>query len=229
MKQYKEFKAIKKNYIRGEKEQLKKLINTINEQQSPADFLGNWWLKELLTNTIINKININNITLEEVKAKATKKAEQKTKKQIEKFCEKCDKIAQAEDITEIIIKIEWVRSSIWGYNPHAEVWARGYTTGTASGCGYDKRSAAVANAFNKNHNILKLLYTAQEKNLRSKAPLPMREALGYGSGYMVPYFEGGVGYSSFEHIFQGLGFSTTWGEGKTWDYMTITRKGKGAK
>ena len=53
----------------------------------------------------------------------------------------------------IKIKIEWHRSATRGYNPKAEAWAvpsndvmSHYGTGRASGCGYDKESAAAAGA-----------------------------------------------------------------------------------
>lgn len=65
---------------------------------------------------------------------------------------------------EVTIAIEYKRSSVWGYNPHAHVVAsvsnksdrviaRDTSTEYASGCGYDKTSAAICYAFNKNSII----------------------------------------------------------------------------
>lgn len=65
---------------------------------------------------------------------------------------------------EVAIAIEYKRSSAWGYNPHAHVTAsvgnksdRAIAQDTsaeyASGCGYDKTSAAICYAFNNNSII----------------------------------------------------------------------------
>ncbi|MFC0124439.1 hypothetical protein [Bifidobacterium apri] len=62
---------------------------------------------------------------------------------------------------EITIAIEYKRSRTWGYIPHATVRAtvrnkdncviaRDMSTGSASGCGYDKTSAATCYAFDDN-------------------------------------------------------------------------------
>ena len=52
---------------------------------------------------------------------------------------------------ENIIEIVWKKKPTWGLNPHATVTLDGVTsTGRASGCGYDKASAAVVAALSKN-------------------------------------------------------------------------------
>ena len=68
---------------------------------------------------------------------------------------------------EITIAIDYKRSSTWGHNPHAHVRAsvinnnnrviaQDTSTDYASGCGYDKTSAAICYAFNRN-SILQTL------------------------------------------------------------------------
>lgn len=63
----------------------------------------------------------------------------------------------------ISINIEYKRSRMWGWNPTATVTASlagvrtDTTTGTASGCGYDKLSAAVCYAFSENPLLQTLL------------------------------------------------------------------------
>ena len=119
-------------------------------------------------------------------------------------------------INKILITIEWVKSRTWGNNPHAEVKVfynnnqiETYT-GSASGCGYDKRSAATAQAFNKCEALKALLYKAENKRLKDKNGVTRRDFLGYGSGYgSLPYFEGGVGFRSHETILNNLNFKTT--------------------
>jgi hypothetical protein len=123
----------------------------------------------------------------------------------------------APDLTYCNISVEWVRNSYWGNNPHATVTTNNFTShGKASGCGYDKLSAAIASALNQDPAVLKMLYTAAEKAIEEgKAPqknntgcYTYRDTLGYGSGYSIlPYFEGGVGVSCFQSIFEKCGYN----------------------
>lgn len=63
----------------------------------------------------------------------------------------------------ISINIDYKRNRTWGWNPTATVTASldgvrtDTTTGTASGCGYDKLSAAVCYAFRENPLLQTLL------------------------------------------------------------------------
>lgn len=61
------------------------------------------------------------------------------------------------------ISVNWHKSYMWGANPRAEVCAGltgvrfDHTTGVASGCGYDKESAAVDRALESNPLMQTLL------------------------------------------------------------------------
>lgn len=135
----------------------------------------------------------------------------------------------AEEIKNVSISIDWKRSTTWGYNPTATVTINGIQqfTASASGCGYDKRTAAVGSALNQSIIILKMLYTAKEKALK-KAPAKIRnnpdasnaDLIHYGAGYgVLPYFEGGVGMTSFRGVFEACGLRCTHThETKTTDY-----------
>ena len=119
-------------------------------------------------------------------------------------------------INKIVIAIEWKKSATWGNNPHAEVKVFYNNnqietfTGSASGCGYDKRSAATAQAFNKCEALKALLYKAENKRLKNHSEVTRRDFIGYGSGYSsVPRFEGGVGFRSHETILNNLNFKTS--------------------
>ena len=59
-----------------------------------------------------------------------------------------DAVSQAEPLRYIEARVEWKKSRTWGYNPSVEAWTTGgyYDTGKASGCGYDKESAAIGEA-----------------------------------------------------------------------------------
>lgn len=141
----------------------------------------------------------------------SKKKEQETKKMLLWL----DNVANAPDLTFVNVKVEFVRSATWGRNPYATVLTNfGTFYGKASGCGYDKESAAVAQAFNQNLSIMKILCTLKEKALE-RGILDNRTGLGYGSGYgVIPYFEGGVGVGCFWSILKQADFevSTTYGK-----------------
>ena len=116
------------------------------------------------------------------------------------------------------ISVEWKRNSTWGNNPTATVRAYGYstTTGHASGCGYDKESAAVASAMNDNLVILRILYEHAEAG----------NTFPYGvSSYAgVPHFDGGVGVNCFAKVFAVCGYKwRTVASGKTYDAYTIEK------
>lgn len=146
--------------------------------------------------------------------RAAKEYEKRTAKDLEKL-----ELAEIEpDAKSVSISVEWKRSSIWGYNPHAEVIINDWWsyTGTASGCGYDKETAAVGNALNQSHIIKRMLYKCKEKALENgynpengkgySGIESNAECINYGAGYgTLPYFEGGVGMSSFEGVFNACG------------------------
>ena len=119
-------------------------------------------------------------------------------------------------INKILIAIEWKKSRTWGNNPFAEVKVFYNNnqietfTGSASGCGYDKRSGATAQALNKCELLKALLYKAENKRLKNHSEVTRRDFIGYGSGYSsIPVFESGVGFRSHETILNNLNFKTT--------------------
>lgn len=220
-------------------EKLKKLVEKENKKQvkealqnlknaSSEDVTNLWYYTEKLTNTQIKKYNNKELTDKEIKEilknKIIKEYEQKLKKAIKKI----DTIKEANEKVQIInISINWVKNSTWGYNPHATITTNlgTITEGKASGCGYDKESASIAEALNKNNNILKLLYIAKNKKMTFKNN-NNHDLLGYGSGYgVLPYFEGGIGASSLMNIFKKLGYNVQEYHTDKSDFYTITKKG----
>lgn len=166
---------------------------------------------------------------------AIKRAVTSIKKETEKKLAHLERIAAAPDVEYISVSIDWVRSSTWGYNPHATVITSAETTtGKASGCGYDKESAAIAHAFNASDGILKILCTLKEKGLEAGegdeseyacAGRDNRNICGYGAGYTaIPYFEGGIGSSCFWKIFEKCGFAVRATYTKKCDFYTIAKE-----
>lgn len=146
--------------------------------------------------------------------------EKKTKKMLLRF----DEIANAPDLTFISVDVDFIKSATWGYNPRVTVQTNNGTYyGTASGCGYDKESAAVAQAFNQDLSILKTLYTLKEKALEIGIS-DNRADLGYGSGYgVIPYFESGVGVGCFWNILKKAGFEIRAAYGKHENLYTLCK------
>ena len=148
--------------------------------------------------------------VELAKKRAAKKYEKEAAEEVAKF----EAVEAAPDIISLSINVEWHRSSVWGYNPAVEVTARdaaGHyfrTYGSASGCGYDKESAATAEALNQIDGLLKALYKIKNKAMKN-GPTTSHDCITYGAGYGVrPYFEGGVGFGCHEHIINLAGLKT---------------------
>lgn len=192
-------------------------------------------LKAYSTETRWKQYQAGTISREKAVELATKRAQKAAEKKTAAKLAKLDRVANAPDLTFISVSVDWVRSSTWGYNPHVEVRTNtGTYTGTASGCGYDKESAAIAEAFNKCDSILKALYQLKENGLRagktdkSKSTcsgVDNRNICGYGSGYsVIPYFEGGVGASCYWSILKDCGFSTSCHHGKHSDFYSVSKE-----
>ena len=217
-----------KNCVEKENtKQLKKAISDLKKTKK-SDLTDLWYYREKLTNKQLEKLNNKELTTKETKEILQNKIIKEYQKRLEKDLKRIETIAQAnDDITNINISINWVRSSTWGYNPHATITTNNatITEGRASGCGYDKESAAIAEALNKNNDILKLLYVAKNKKMTLKNN-NNRDLLGYGSGYgVLPYFEGGVGSSSLINIFKKLGYNVQEYHSDKSDFYTITKGG----
>lgn len=216
---------LKNEVIKENQKQLKKAIGNVRKAKKD-DILTSWYYKEKLTNKQIEKLNNKKITIAEVKETIKNKIIKEYNKRLEKDIEKLETIKNTNnDINYISISIEWVKNPTWGYNPHVVVLTGNgeATTGTASGCGYDKESAAIAEALNKNNDILKLLYSAKNKKMTLKNT-NSHDILGYGSGYgVLPYFEGGVGVSNLMYIFEKLNYKIIEKHTNKNDYYIISK------
>lgn len=170
------------------------------------------------------------ITLKEAKEKAIEKAFKNWGvyyfNQLKKLERTAQVLEEAKQLKRIKISIDWKKSSVWGYNPRATVWGGGYyNEGSASGCGYDKESAAIAEAVYNFDKLTALLCALEEKRLKAKEPQSRRDFIGYGSGCdYVPALEGGVGASCHVDILKRLGFSCVQFHGDTFDGYEFTKK-----
>lgn len=172
--------------------------------------------------------------------KAVEFAKRRAVAEVEKY--RATKLARIESaaaapvIDSASVSVTWAKSRTWGANPTAEL-LDGHsvrTTGHASGCGYDKESAAIAEAMNANPSALRVLYELGEKALeRGESPKSKTACsgyhwggcIGYGTGYdVLPYFEGGVGSSCFWDILTKAGYTVRYaGGGRMFDCWTFYR------
>lgn len=176
--------------------------------------------KNNATKTVYKKYQDGEISEKQAKAQTIEKVKKEAAKNLKKNLDKITEIENAKDVQDLEIAITWKQSYTWGWNPTAFIRShllddQKYNyyerlEGYATGCGYDKLSAAIASALNDSNGALKLLYTAEEKRLRKAKnglTTSRRDFIGYGSGYgSMPYFEGGVGFESQVTIFNNLGF-----------------------
>lgn len=133
---------------------------------------------------------------------------------------KLTRAENAEPLENASISVEWKRSAIWGRNPTATVIANydanHATEGRASGCGYDKESAAIATAINASPSIMRVLYEHAENG--GSFPYSVYTYAG------LPYFDGGCGVSCFRKVFGACGYR--WEDCahlNTFDVYTLTR------
>lgn len=218
---------LKNAVIKENNKQFKKAISNLNKAKK-EDMINMWYYTEKLTKRQFEKLKDKKITVKDIKEILKNKITEEYQKRTEKELQRIETVENASDeLQAIAINVDWVKNSTWGYNPHATVYTNtsGAKEGRASGCGYDKESAAIAEALNKNNDILKLLYTFKNKKMTANKT-NSRDLLGYGSGYgVLPYFEGGVGASSLMNIFKKLGYNVQEYHTDKNDFYTITKKG----
>lgn len=221
-------KIITKTINEMAKQEVDKLHKTINVDMDMDKAWAPWYEKSYPGSKLIfNKFKKGKLT----KAQYVKALKDNVKKQValkaEKFREEVNEVWTAVMPDRIEVEIEWRKNPTWGANPHATISA--YTdyhayrsSGTASGCGYDKRSAATASAFNHNTAIQRVAleyWLLCQKN---------KEKMLYGIGDMeyfhLPNFAGGVGYECHDRILNAMGYKrVSYADSKLFDYYKYER------
>lgn len=137
-----------------------------------------------------------------VREKMVSRFQRENENDRQKYLHKLERAANAPELRDLTVCVEWAKNRTWGANPTATVTANDShhyeTTGHASGCGYDKESAAIANAMNANAAVLRILYTHAENG--GKFAYSVYTFAG------LPYFDGGCGVSCFRNVFEGCGY-----------------------
>ena len=167
-----------------------------------------------ITNLRQQQLKDGKITLEKAQQIAIKKATKELEKRTAKKIEKVKNIyATIENMEDINIIVQTKKTNL-GYQHKAilatdTVRIEGKYTG---GWGYDKLSTAIAEVLNQYQPLMKAMYEYIDDKMFEEGSLTINnhEVLGYGAGYgILPYFESGVGVSSFYKIFDNLGLKLT--------------------
>lgn len=156
--------------------------------------------------------------------------------------DRLDAADRAPKFTGLKVDVEWKRSHTWGNVPTAECWVFGdgpaiypvagaymvyitthHAVGRASGCGYDKRSAAVGDGIAC--PTVDRLIIEHEKAWKFYAV--------DGKDCFPHLSIGGKGVGVLRDLFRRFGekppipgFEWTWEEGKTWDFIEVRPKAK---
>lgn len=208
---------------------MKKLIAKVTkenktEMQRELENLNNEEYRTLnyyLTDLRIRQLKNGEITREKAVEIASKKVIKEYEKKLTKTLEKINAIAEAENFKGCTITVEWSRGSMGANQAKATLSGCGYIEGTKTGgCGYDKESTACAEVLNQCLPLMKALYLYRNKHTEGSN----RNVFGYGAGYgFLPYFEGGVGVSTYHNILEKIGckFKCV-ASGKSFDVYEIT-------
>ena len=193
-------------------------------------------IKEYSTDYRWKQYQSGKISREKAVEYAVIRALKKLEKELLTDLKRLEAIENAKIPSFISIRTEWVRNSTWGRNPHTEIYVQseGYFEGRASGCGYDKESAAFASAAKGSFSLEKILCELKESALEegksdksetSCTGINNREVCGYGAGYEpIPCFEGGVGMNSIISIFRKYGYNVVESHGKMYDSYELELK-----
>lgn len=183
--------------------------------------LDSWYYRERMTAAAlkaVQEMEKGAALPESVKAKMRGRFHRENEKARAAKLEKLEAAAAFSLPASCSVSVEWKKSAVWGYNPTATVCGDiRRTEGKASGCGYDKGSAAIASACNVNPEIMRILYEHAEKG--GAFPYSVHTFAG------LPSFDGGCGVSCFGPVFAACGYS--WrnvASGKLYDVFTIERE-----
>lgn len=182
---------------------------------SDTDFLRNW-----STERRREQLDNGEITLEKAREFAEKRMERAVFKRLREQEKELERIRNGNAPDNVGIVVEYGHgTTVRAYATIDSLASGRYTrvNGTAGGWGYDKTSAAVADALNKSYSTLKMLLMEKERALQAgktdtsstaACGRDNEECLGYGAGYgVIPYFAGGVGMASLTALFTRHGYT----------------------
>jgi len=168
------------------------------------------------------------MTKEKLEARRAARAALKTAARIEAE-------SKQKPVKSMTLTIEWKKNRMYGNNPNLEAEVR-FHDGTydrspifkCSGCGYDKISTVVAQAFN--HYLLYKLWAMTPEQVKGGHGTGDKGKAPYGINCYSPdhrHFGGGIGISCYPAISEYIGGQwETLASGKTFDVFRYTDEHK---
>lgn len=164
--------------------------------------LESWYYRDRMTaaaHAAVTAADPEELLPEAAKKKMLARFDRENEKDRARYLDKIARAEAAPDIRAAVIDVEWNNSATWGKCPNAEIRGeRTVTSARASGCGYDKESAAIASAANANSEIMRILYKHAEQG--GTFPYSVHTWAG------LPSFDGGCGVSCFYNVFEACGY-----------------------
>lgn len=184
--------------------------------------LSNYFMKSLMTPVARRMIEASDKTAsipDVAISKMLHRETAKVRKVMMSRLKRLDDVGQTEAPDIISVSVEWHRGRYGEYNASATVRANGIVTyGSATGCGYDKESASIAYAMNKNEAVLRVWYDHAE--LGGKFEYSML----FDERSPLPHMDGGCGMGAVRSVFEALGYSVTSNHGKSFDYYEFRKE-----
>lgn len=176
------------------------LLEKLEKGENLSD---NWYFKKLFTPAKLRDYENGKLTRKEVILYLVERFTKKIQKESAEAREKIAAATETGGAKEIVVSLVWTPAPT-GNICHASVYAisidnyRYTAEGSAGGYGYDKASAAAAEAFAQLPPVLYHIY----RLANAKKEIP------YGANYKrlgVPFFDGGVGMECFGRVFKASG------------------------
>ena len=183
-----------------------KWVEQMDDKTAREHLMGKFGKREMTKRGITPELDIK-----QVRDMLTKVEQEAAEADMNKTLEAVKRAFAKPMPDSIRVDEEWKKSRTWGPCPTVEVWMGGeYAKGHASGCGYDKESAAAAMACNEIIDSVRILSTcAYIDMLESKVTGDKSRTYGYNFGIYGISFEGGVGYNCHKNIICRAGFELT--------------------
>jgi len=162
------FEELRKSYLDDREKQI-----AINTEYITKGYCSTWCenerkesdngIRRYLTDLRWNQYQAGEISREKAIDYAVKRMVKEANKTTQKGLAKLEAVENAEELTFASVTVTYSRY----YNASAESYTNnGRFFGHAGGYGYDKTSSAVAEAFNNDMTMLKILYSLKEKGLK---------------------------------------------------------------
>lgn len=187
----------------GEEEKMRETLRTMTAGQA----LESWYYRDMMTPAalaLVQACGADDLIPLAAQEKMLRRFCRKNEAARANMLAKLQAAADAPALEMLTVSVEWARSRTWGSNPTATALAYGEhtvreTVGHASGCGYDKESAAIASALNMSPVVMRVLYDHAERG--GSFAYSVHTFAG------VPSFDGGCGVSCFRSVFEGCGYA----------------------